>query len=339
MRHRPPGARSRVRNLMKRLPFLLLVGACAAPTGEEVATNEGALEGSGLVEVKSFGKNPGALKMFEHVPANVPSDAPVVVILHGCMTTALNIARAGWNDLADQRGFIAVYPQQSFLNNGTYCFNWANAMGFGNDDAKRGGGESESIRQMTLNALRRHEGDRDRVYVAGFSAGAAMAVTLAAVYPDVYAGAASFAGVPYGCADTLPESGRCMIPGIERSRAEHARRVTAAFPGYSGRRPRISIWQGGLDNVVDPRNQSELTKQWTTLHQVASEPSIVDTVDGQRHAVWLDASHAKVVETYEIEDMWHGFPVDPANGCGQVAPFAFDHGICGASRVADFFEL
>ena len=329
---------------MRLFPFSLVgtalaLAACAAPAEEQAATGIDALQGSGLTRVSSFGKNPGALEMFEHVPANLSADAPVVVILHGCLTTAVDIAATGWNDLADQRGFVAVYAQQSFLNNGTYCFNWANAMGFANDDAKRGGGESESIREMTLNAISRHHGDRNRVYVAGFSAGAAMAVNLAAVYPDLYAAAASFAGVPYGCADTLLESVSCMIPGIERTQAEHARRVFDAFPGYSGRRPRISIWHGGLDTVVYPRNQSELTKQWTTLHEVALEPSMVDTVDGQPHAVWLDASHAKVVETYRIEDMWHGFPVDPSNGCGKVAPFAPDHGICGASRVADFFEL
>lgn len=326
-----------VRLLPLLIPFLALA-ACTAPAAEDVAVDEGALQAD-LVEVASFGKNPGALRMFEHVPANAPANAPVVVILHGCMTSALNIAATGWNDLADQRGFIAVYPQQSYINNGTYCFNWANPMGFGNNDAKRAGGETESIKQMVTSTLRRHRADSKRVYVAGFSAGAAMAVDLAAVYPDVFAGAASFAGVPYGCADTLPESGRCMIPGIERSASEHARRVTAAFPGYSGRRPRISIWQGELDNVVYPRNQRELTKQWTTLHGVAAEPSITDTVDGQRHALWLDAHGTKVIETYLVEDMWHGFPVAPAKGCGKVAPFAFDHGICGASRVADFFDL
>jgi len=215
---------------MRFFPLLLVaLAACAAPSDpdrDDVATDTDALMSRGLVEVKGFGKNPGALKMFEHVPANVSADAPVVVVLHGCMTTALNIAATGWNDLADRRGFIAVYPQQPFLNNGTYCFNWANGMGFGNDDAKRGGGESESVREMTLNALRRHQGDRKRVYVAGFSAGAAMAVNLAAVYPDLYAGAASFAGVPYGCAGTLMESSKCMMPGIERTTAEHARRVT-----------------------------------------------------------------------------------------------------------------
>ncbi|MBX3230414.1 MAG: PHB depolymerase family esterase [Labilithrix sp.] len=318
--------------------------ACVAPPSEregeseEIATDDAALFGSGLVEVTGFGRNPGALRMFEHVPANLPPNPAVVVVLHGCTTNALHIAGTGWNQLADQRGFIVVYPQQSYWNNGAYCFNWANPMGFGDDDAKRGGGESESIREMTAHALRRHRGDAERVYVAGFSAGAAMAVDLAAAYPDVYAAAASFAGVPYGCASTLPESVSCMMPGIERSPSEHARRVKAAFPSYTGRRPRISIWHGALDNVVFPKNQRELTKQWTELHGVGAEPSIVDEVDGHPHAVWLDDDDQKVVETYRVEGMWHGFPVDPASGCGLVGPYAFAHGICGARRAFEFFE-
>jgi poly(hydroxyalkanoate) depolymerase family esterase len=329
---------------MRRISLALLTTAlvaCAAHDPEDVASSvdEAAVTARGLAEVTSFGTNPGALRMFEHVPKNLQPNAPVVVVLHGCMTNALNIADVGWNDLADQRGFTVVYPQQSFFNNGTYCFNWANAMGFGHDDAERGGGESESIREMTLDAVKRHHGDPNRVYAAGFSAGAAMAVDLAAVYPDVYAGVASFAGVPYGCASTLTESVQCMIPGISRTSKEHAARVKKAFPSYSGRRPKMSIWQGAIDNVVWPGNQDELVKQWSALLGVSTKPSASNTDANVTHAEWKDASGDVVLETYRIADMWHGFPVDPSHGCGHVAQFVPDEGICGAAKVADFFGL
>jgi len=328
-----------------RLTLCLAVAtlvACAAPsedvTEAETEVSNAEVGAAGLREVTGFGKNPGALRMFEHVPKNVQENAPIVVVLHGCMTKATNIADTGWNELADARGFVVVYPQQSPWNNGTYCFNWADPMGFGNDDAERGGGESESIRQMTLFAMKRHHSDKGRVFAAGFSAGAAMAVDLAAVYPDLYAGVASFAGVPYGCATTLMESTKCMIPGIERTAAEHARRVTKAF-NYSGRRPKMSIWQGGIDNVVYPKNQTELAKQWSTLHGVSAKPTSTNTTSGITHSEWSDASGDVVLETYLIADMWHGFPVDPSHGCGRVAQFVPDEGICGASKVADFFGL
>jgi poly(hydroxyalkanoate) depolymerase family esterase len=166
-----------------RLALLALatLAACGAPSEDATDVSNADLATSGLREVTGFGSNPGALRMFEHVPKNVQENAPVVVVLHGCMTNAGNIADTGWNDLADARGFVVVYPQQSYWNNGTLCFNWADPMGFGHDDAERGGGESESIRQMTKYALARHHGDASRGYAAGFSAGAAMAVNLAAV--------------------------------------------------------------------------------------------------------------------------------------------------------------
>lgn len=321
--------------------FATVVAACSAPSREDIGEDTDELQSSApaMREVTGFGTNPGALRMFEHVPKNLQPNAPVVVVLHGCMTQASNIADVGWNDLADQKGFVVVYPQQSYWNNGTYCFNWADPMGFGNDDAERGGGESESIREMTKFAVAKHGGDPNRVYAAGFSAGAAMAIDLAAAYPDLYAGVASFAGVPYGCATTLPESVQCMIPGVERTAKEHARRVKATFPGYTGRRPRMSIWQGSVDNVVWPGNQDELVKQWTTVHGVATSNAVATQVDGQAHREWRDANGAVVVETYRIEGMWHAFPIVPGDGCGKAATFSEDHGICGVRRVAEFFGL
>ena len=108
-------------------------------------------------------------------------------------------------------------------------------MGLGYDDAVRGHGENESVHEMALSAIKRHGADPKRVYVAGFSAGAAEAVVVAALYPDVFAGAVSFAGVPYGCADTLPESVACMEPGIDRSAADWGKLIKNAYAGYSGR--------------------------------------------------------------------------------------------------------
>ena len=321
--------------------LVAMVAACSAPSSDDanMASDTDELVSTPMREVTGFGKNPGALRMFEHVPKNLQPNAPIVVVLHGCLTQATNIADVGWNDLSDQKGFVVVYPQQSYWNNGTYCFNWADPMGFGNDDAERGGGESESIREMTQWAMQKHGSDPNRVYAAGFSAGAAMAVDLAAAYPDLYAGVASFAGVPYGCATTLPESVKCMIPGVERTAKEHARRVKATFPSYTGRRPKMSIWQGSLDNVVWPGNQDELVKQWTTVHGVATSNATAATVDGQAHREWRDTNGDVVVETYTIEGMWHAVPVTPGNGCGKTASFSEDHGICGVRKVADFFGL
>src|SRR5512140_4032021 len=82
-----------------------------------------------LTHVTSFGSNPGALDMYEYVPANLPSGRPLVVVMHGCTQTAASMEAAGWNALADQYQFAVLYPQQSTANNPVSCFNWAGNYG------------------------------------------------------------------------------------------------------------------------------------------------------------------------------------------------------------------
>ena len=97
-----------------------------------------------LAAVADFGANPGALDMYEYVPADLPANAPLVVVLHGCTQSANAMTAAGWNQLADQYQFAVVYPEQSSANNPVECFNWAGEYG---DTANlvRGQGENQSI--------------------------------------------------------------------------------------------------------------------------------------------------------------------------------------------------
>src|SRR5476649_921006 len=72
----------------------------------------------GLTEIADFGPNPGALRMFVHVPAKLPKTAPLVVILHGCGQTAAGYALGtGWRDAADRLGFVLLAPEQPSANN------------------------------------------------------------------------------------------------------------------------------------------------------------------------------------------------------------------------------
>jgi poly(3-hydroxybutyrate) depolymerase len=97
-----------------------------------------------LTEVTAFGSNPGNLKMYMYAPANVPDNAPLVVVLHGCTQNANEYAeRTQWNRLAERFGFIVIYPEQQVVNNVLFCFNW-----FFPADASRDKGESLSIKQM-----------------------------------------------------------------------------------------------------------------------------------------------------------------------------------------------
>lgn len=293
---------------------------------------------STITEVTGFGSNPGGLKMFEHVPPALAAGKPMVLVLHGCSETAASAATSGWNDVADVEGFLVVYPQQETANNPLRCFNWAGEYG-NPDNLVRGKGENLSIKQMVDKAIADHGSDPKRVFVVGFSAGAGTAAIMAATYPDVFAGAATIAGIPYHCTTTYSEVSGCMKPGKTRTAAQWADLVKQGNPGFTGPWPRMSIWQGSADTIVAPANRLELVKQWTAVHGVDAIAPIDDTVDGQSHAVYKDVSGNVLVETYEVAGMPHAVPVVPAAACGATGSYAVDEGICAPQHIASFFGI
>jgi poly(hydroxyalkanoate) depolymerase family esterase len=320
--------------------FLALV-ACSSPSEPERDEDTRSVTSAvtpTLVEVTGFGSNPGALKMFEYVPAGLAAGAPLVVVLHGCTETAASASVTGWSDLAEQAKFAVVYPEQQTLNNPAKCFNWAGEYG---DPAnvQRGKGENLSIKQMVDKAIAAHGADPKRVFVVGFSAGGGTAAIMAATYPDVFAGGATLAGIPFDCTTTYAEVNGCMKPGKTKSAADWAALVKAADPGFAGPWPRMSIWQGAADTTVAPANRMELVKQWAGVHGVDPAAPVTDTVDGHSHAVYKDSSGNVAVETYEVAGMAHAVPVVPGAACGTAGAYAVDKGICAAGRIASFFGL
>src|SRR4051794_11255795 len=99
---------------------------------------QAAATSSRLQAFHNFGRNPGALGAWIHVPDDVAAGAPLVVVLHGCTQNAAGYDESsGWSRLADQHGFIVLYPEQNRSNNPNLCFNW-----FSPQDAARGKGEA-----------------------------------------------------------------------------------------------------------------------------------------------------------------------------------------------------
>jgi poly(3-hydroxybutyrate) depolymerase len=131
----------------------------------------------------------GKLGYWLYVPARAPATAtplPLIVMLHGCRQTAEDFAvGTRMNLLADQEGFAVVYPDQSREQNPMGCWNW-----FLGEHQRRGQGEPELIAAVTREVVTRHDLDPERVYVAGLSAGGAMATIVGSEYPDLYAAVA-----------------------------------------------------------------------------------------------------------------------------------------------------
>ncbi|NPC72398.1 PHB depolymerase family esterase [Corallococcus exiguus] len=295
----------------------------------------------GLTQVTGFGSNPGNLQMFRQVPAGVPANAPLVVVLHGCTQNAAGMEPGGWTAASNVYKFYVVYAQQPSSNNPTSCFNW-----FEPGDIARGAGEALSIKQMVDAMKAAYSIDPARVFVTGFSAGAFMVPAMLATYPDVFAAGAINSGGPYRCANSMTEGFSCMSPGVSKTPAAWADLVRNAYPGYTGPRPRVSIWHGTNDFTVRPANLTESMKQWTQVHGIDQTPDTTDTVGGFPHKVYRDSAGTALVETYELTGMGHAVPVDPqysfpgsSTACGATGAYQSDVNLCGVYHQALFFGL
>ena len=292
---------------------------------------------SHLREIRNFGSNPGALRMFIHLPPQVSEDRALVVVLHGCTQSAAGYdLGAGWSTLADRFGFVLLLPEQQRSNNPNGCFNWFQA-----GDIERGHGEACSIQQMVDKMVSDHGINPARVFVTGLSAGGAMTSVMLATYPDVFAGGAIVAGLPYGAATNVQQAFETMYQCPPRPAHAWGDLVRGASP-HNGPWPRVSIWHGGGDATVIPSNAGEIVKQWTDVHGLPMAPTTQTIVDGYPRRVWVNADGDERIESYTITNMAHGTPLATGRAdheCGAAGPFLLEVGISSSYHIAKFFGL
>ncbi len=318
--------------------------SCGPGAGAEV-TDDADLSSSGsttsvasLTAVSSFGSNPGALNMYRYVPANMPAKAAIVVAMHGCTQTANDYTKVGWNEIAEKYKFYVVYPEQTTSNNALRCFNWGGEYG-DPTNIKRGEGENLSIKQMVDKMKADYSVDANRVFVTGFSGGGAQTALMLAVWPDVFAAGATVAGIPYNCTTTFSEVSGCLKPGKNLTEQEWGGRVRAANPSYNGPWPRLAIWQGTADSVVDPSNTTQLLRQWANVQGIDTTADESSTSGKVTWRAFKNAAGKALVETFQITGMDHGTAVDPANGCGTAAQYVLNVGVCSTLQIAKYFGL
>lgn len=285
-----------------------------------------------LSTLADFGTNPGRLKARYYVPADLPAGAPLVVVLHGCTQSAGGYDhRSGWSHLADEAGFALLYPEQNHGNNPNLCFNW-----FRPEHTRRDAGEAHSIRQMIETMLVDHGLDRSRVFVTGLSAGGAMASTLLATYPDVFAGGAIVAGLAHGRASTVQEAFDRMRGHGTVSEQELSALLRDASD-HDGPWPRVAIWHGLADSTVAPSNAEEIVAQWRSIHDLDAAPTATEATAGHARHVWTDAAGKVVVELNTVAAMGHGTPLDA--DLGAAGPYMLDVGISSTREIARFWGL
>ena len=291
---------------------------------------------SRLAPFQGFGSNPGRLNGWAYVPEGLPKGSPLVVVLHGCTQSARSYDHgAGWSAAADEYGFALLFPEQQRTNNPNLCFNWYQPQ-----HARRGGGEALSIRQMVTAMQVRHGTDPVQVFVTGLSAGGAMAAVMLATYPDVFAGGAIIAGLPFGTAHSVPEAFDRMRGHGQPSGDELAALVKSAS-NHGGPWPVLSVWHGTGDMTVDSSNGTALVDQWRALHGLAEAEPITDRVAGYPHRTWRDANGRAVVEEYVIIGGGHGTPLSTlGDDHGETTgPYMLETGISSTQGSVRFWGL
>lgn len=297
-----------------------------------------------LTEVEYFGTNPGNLTMHVYSPGSIPNETkkPLVVILHGCSQSAQLVSeQTGWNKLADQYGFRVLYPQQKASNNPSMCFNWYRAA-----DIDRDKGECASIKQMIETFEKKFGVDSSKIFVTGLSAGAAMSVVMLSVYPATFNSGAIFAGGAYKSALNVMTTTSAMLGWVNRTPKEWGDYVRDANPAFKGSYPKIIIYQGKRDLVVNHRNAHEMVEQWTNLHGI--DTLATDTIHDFANNVnikkylYKNSAGENAVTYYEVKNIGHALMINPGN-CrdegGKMVPFSTDEDFFSTYWTAIDFGL
>lgn len=268
------------------------------------------------------------------MPEGLPKQAPLVVVLHGCTQTAASYDHgAGWSQLADRQGFALLYPEQQRANNPNLCFNW-----FVPKDIERDSGEAFSIAQMVETMIEVHGLDRRRVFITGLSAGGAMTSVMLATYPELFAGGAIIAGLPFGCAKSVPEAFDRLRGHALASERDLEAKVRGASR-HQGPWPTLSLWHGTADQTVAHTNMDAIVAQWRSLHGLQQVSPERDPFGPHSRRVWRDEAGVQKIEAFSVAGMGHGTPLDGRDDIGAQGAFMLDAGISSTRHIAQFWQL
>ena len=250
---------------------------------------------------------------------------PVIVMLHGCTQDAADFAAGtAMNALAARRGCIVVYPEQLARANSMRCWNW-----FEPAHQQRGRGEPAMIAALAAHVVQQCNGDAGRVYVAGLSAGGAMAALVGQLYPDVFAAVGVHSGLPAGAASDVQSAHAAM--------RKPAPRRPAAAAGLAAAVPTIVI-HGRSDRTVHPGNGRQLVEELAAGMAAAGVALQREeqrmTVDGRpvTRTVYTGPDHIPRVEHWEIAAGTHAWSGGSASG-SYTQPTGPD----ASAAMADFF--
>ncbi len=272
----------------------------------------------------------GARNYKLYVPSHATGVLPLVVMLHGCTQNPDDFAtgtRA--NRWAESRRCLVAYPEQIQLANANRCWNW-----FRPGDQQADHGEPAIIAGIVRQIIATHPVDARRVYVAGLSAGGAMAAIMAHAYPDLFAAAAVHSGLPVGAAHDVQSAFAAMKSG----RSLPAARVTSV-----ARAVPLIVLHGDADHTVNPVNADRLVEAavetYAGVHLGAALQTNSQTIEATdlhrayRRTRYTDRSDLSQIEQWEIRGAGHAWSGGDAKGS-----FADARGPDATQAMLDFFH-
>jgi poly(hydroxyalkanoate) depolymerase family esterase len=250
---------------------------------------------------RSYTNRAGTRAYKLYIPSGyVGQEVPLIVMLHGCTQNADDLAAGTlMNALAETHTFLVVYPVQAAAANGSRCWNWFKAA-----DQQRGLGEPSIIAGITCEVLGEYHVDPGRVYVAGMSAGGAMAAIMGEAYPDLYAAIGVHSGLAPGAAHDLPSAFAAMQQG-------------GAATGKPARIVPAIVFHGDRDSTVHPSNAERLLARYRAAanqEAMGSEALRVTTRRGEvpggyayTCATYRDARGRATVERWTVHGLGHAW--------------------------------
>jgi poly(hydroxyalkanoate) depolymerase family esterase len=230
-------------------------------------------------------------------PASFDAPLPLVVMLHGCTQNPDDFAAGtGMNDVARQRGFYVLYPAQTQHANSSRCWNW-----FKHNHQKRSRGEPAILAGMTRAVMGRYNIDPQRVYVAGLSAGGAMAAILGDAYPDLFAAVGVHSGLPTGSAANVQGALSVMQTGAAASL-----RSTASPPTI--------VFHGDKDATVHPANGEQVVAASAGVSKPETSRARSDNGRDYTRRVYTDAGDRVVAEHWAVHGAGHAWSGGSARG-------------------------
>lgn len=272
--------------------------------------------------------------------------APLVMMLHGCTQKPEDLAAiSGMNEIADRNSFLVVYPEQTAEANPLRCWNW-----FDPKHQSRDSGEPAMLAAVVKEVQAANSIDANRIYVAGISAGAAMAVVMGVAYPDLFGAIGLCSGLEFKAGTSAETALAAMKQGGPDPKQQGLlafKAIAENLGGKSKRRMPVIVFQGQQDPYVNALNAEQVINQWATtndyLDDAKKNMSVKDqpatTVEGSvpgghefTKSIYNDRAGRLLMEKWIVKGLGHAWSGSPTAG-----PFADPKGPNASLEMWRFF--